>query len=494
MAVFPIKYASELPPAVGPNVRANLDLNTGEAEAALAEGRAKAASGEALASAGQKVFEIAQNISQKITDAEDAMAISTLERKSAEIRNTASKAILETQDPATQAQIGQKAAQDILALGAGQRKRVADQHTMRSNQVLPVWDAQVADTIRKTRIRRVEDELAINDQADYESGNAQSFMERQHKAELTGIQTPEMTAKKIADFAANSLLVRFGTAAANGDIYGADELAKQLDGMKLTEEQGKYREQLIGLKNRTAASVKQQFDIELGEKLVALESKRLPPAESDAAYDELIAVARIDPRLNGEQRVQVIDMLLRRKRGEGLMEPLVMSNDQQRVQNIDESGEDSQQLRAEINANYSEGKYGHGDAALRFRDGLVKLLDSEKRRTNWKATETPRGQFRSEILTAGYGDSDVRKVFAYEKAVENWLNEHPDAKSEEAFAAAQSLVVVYRKKIREVIENEIKGTVVNPFFGLPGSKYPTATNPKTGERMIYKDGKWQSLK
>jgi hypothetical protein len=290
MAQFPVKYAQTPPPAAGPVVRAHLDVDTGAEWA----GRGLMRAGEALTEFGQKL--------QK---AEDVMAVSTLERKSAEIRNAAFQAMQETQDTDAQLKIWEKARTEIGGLPSGQRKRVADHFTVRLNEMMPVADAHAADVMRRTKIKRLEDDLKLNDAADYENSAAANFAKRQYMAEKVGLQTPELTKWKIENFDTHSKLLRVRKQIDSQDPAHVDAAIAALGWMDtggLSAKQLEDWSQSLDLARRVRDAQGRRAEGEIDDLEAKLHGADLPPVDFQTQANAIRQKILTDSRLNGTQR------------------------------------------------------------------------------------------------------------------------------------------------------------------------------------------------
>ena len=290
MAHFPVKYAQTPPPPLGPSVRGRLDVDTGAGQ--VAQGLAQA--GGAIAALGQK-----------IQDADDVMKISTLERKSAEIRNTAYQAMQETQDVEVQAKIHQKAKLDLAGLGAGLPQRVVNRYQVRLNEIMPVWDAHGADVMRRTKINRLEDDLRLNDAADYENSAAANFAKRQYMAEKVGLQTPELTKWKIENFDTHSKLLRARKQIDSQDPAHVDAAIAALGAMDtggLSAKQLEDWSQSLDLARRARDAQGRQAEGEIDDLEAKLHGADLPPVDFQTRADAIRQKILTDSRLNGTQR------------------------------------------------------------------------------------------------------------------------------------------------------------------------------------------------
>ncbi len=242
MANFPIQYAETVP--------------TGEISGVLADPAVAGAVPRAISEAGRAVTAIGQ----KIQDAENAMELSTLQRKSDEIWNAAYNTIRTTPDTEQRAKLYEKARQDASA-ATSKSTEVNNAYQMHLNNIFPRWEINFNNLDRQIRIQRIGDELDINDQYDYEKGAKESFVKRQYTAQSVGAQTPEMTEEKIATFDVTS---EFAEIAVGMDADPQVAIGR-LSAMKdLTEPQSKRKGNLIsraiGIQNRRRAELRTAQD------------------------------------------------------------------------------------------------------------------------------------------------------------------------------------------------------------------------------------------
>lgn len=238
MAKFPITRARELPPMVGPSVRADIDVRTGAGQI-----------GQALAGAGRAISDISLSVFKKIQDAEDSTELDTLKRKDAERWNSFTNTITKAQEPENRAKLfEQYKASSGTATGKNQRVSRAYQSYL--DKTFPQRDAFFNIQDRRMRISRIGDEKKINDQADYESGNEENFIMRQHKAQVLGAQTPELTKSLIANFPIQSKMTQGAERILSGDLNQIQEglvSLRELRSIDLTTPQLKFVDKWIGV-------------------------------------------------------------------------------------------------------------------------------------------------------------------------------------------------------------------------------------------------------
>lgn len=156
--------------------------------------RETGAMGRAISGVGRAVGQIGQ----KIQDAEDAMELSTLQRKSDEIWNAAYDTMRTTEDPERRAELFDKAKRDASAM-TSKSGRVNDAYQMHLNSMFPRWEYNFNNLDRELRIQRATDEYKYNAQAMLENGDVPGYAKLQYTAQDVGVITPETAKYNIAN-------------------------------------------------------------------------------------------------------------------------------------------------------------------------------------------------------------------------------------------------------------------------------------------------------
>jgi len=375
MAQFPVKYAQTPPPAAGPVVRAHLDVDTGAEWA-----------GRGLMRAGQALSEFGQ----KLQDAEDVMAVSTLERKSAEIRNAAFQAMQETQDTDAQLKIWEKARTEIGGLPSGQRKRVADHFTVRLNEMMPVADAHAADVMRRTKINRAKDDYDINSAALLEAGDVAGYAKLQYMAKGVGLITPERAEANVKDAPVASKLTIAGKMLLAKDVAqiqaGIAELAK-MDTAGMPAEVLERHSKLLTMGEAAIVRLQDQNYKEAYKPLTDLrEQPDLSPVEVYAAteaYRQGIEAQAKRGELSEHHRAELSNasMILDRavameaRREEKVVNYPLLNSRWDRARRMIETGTPDPTLATDVEQDYIAGEYGQGKTANANYVSLKKYLE-----------------------------------------------------------------------------------------------------------------------
>lgn len=153
MAQFPIRYSERLPPAVGTNVRANLDVSTGAG-----------AIGQGISAVGGSMFEIGANLKL----ANQAVKLSTMKRQHDTILQTA-HIVAQSSTPEAIVDLWETAKKDVEALDSGDTK-VNQLYQIWHNDTIGTWNENIVNLHQGIVKQNVYDQGIINVQGYMESG------------------------------------------------------------------------------------------------------------------------------------------------------------------------------------------------------------------------------------------------------------------------------------------------------------------------------------
>ena len=247
MPEFPIQYAQGTPNVIS-MPRANVNIDTGAGILAEATSRL----GETLANAGFKILQ-----------AQNAMELSTLQRKSSEIQMASLTALqgIDPRDDEAIAKIKQKRDFDLSALRS-KSMAVNDTLKIHINQEMPRFDAQFQGDVLQRKAKAVKDDFDLNAQQYLADGNQSQYLKLLHNAVATDVITPVEFEYRTKTAANDTLLAQAERDIGNKNGIGA-------------------LEKLAQTKNMTPEQVQRQHQLEIW-------AKQISKINSDGAKDQAI--------------------------------------------------------------------------------------------------------------------------------------------------------------------------------------------------------------
>lgn len=141
--------------------------------------------GQGVADLGNAVTEV----SYRIQKAEDAMELSTLDRKSKDIWNNAYDQMATTQDKDARNAIYQQAKKDMASL-TSKRKPVNDAFKMQLNNDIPQYDVHYAQLDRTLRIADAKSQFELNSDYYAQNGDVAGYVKQVELANENGLLVP----------------------------------------------------------------------------------------------------------------------------------------------------------------------------------------------------------------------------------------------------------------------------------------------------------------
>jgi hypothetical protein len=230
MPEFPINYAQGTPSVVK-QPRANMNLDTGAGDIA----RAQSQFGETLFAVGQK-----------IQHAQNAMELSTLQRKSEEINNASLMALqgVDPKDDESIQKIQQKRDTDLKGL-TSKSQAVNDTFAMHLNSESPRWDMQFQGQVIQKKAKGAKDDFDLNAQQFLAEGNQAAYLKLLNNARATEVISPQEFDFRANNMTNDSLLAQSESLSLDGNFVAAEERLGKLDNP--TVEQKQYREKVSSL-------------------------------------------------------------------------------------------------------------------------------------------------------------------------------------------------------------------------------------------------------
>jgi hypothetical protein len=251
MAKFPIRYTDATPSGRSTGVNANIDVRTGQ---------------EFIGDAVSNLGNVTYGIGKDIQVAQDSMELSTLDRKTKEIWNAASKTMETTTDDDARKKVYDKALADVNGL-QGKNARTNEAFTKMRNDYMPAFESQFNDLDRTMRIKSAKDEMEFNGKAALESGDIDTY----NKIAVTGLNTGLIGKaefdRRVTEAPANAQLLQSERALLSGNAMVAYQNLEKMDVSKLTNDQLDSRAKIMDAaarqskQNSDAAEVQVLFDL-----------------------------------------------------------------------------------------------------------------------------------------------------------------------------------------------------------------------------------------
>jgi hypothetical protein len=256
MANFPINYFQGAPNVVS-MPRANMNVDSGAGLLAEATSRM----GETLAGIGMKVQQ-----------AQNAMELSTLQRKSEEINNASLMALqgVDPKDDESIQKIQQKRDTDLKGL-TSKSQAVNDTFAMHLNSESPRWDMQFQGNVIQKKAKGAKDDFDLNAQQFLADGNQDAYLKLLYNAKATEVISQVEFDYRSKNATADSYLQQAENKINRGDaksIEDADAMLTALGGDKLKldpkqlEKRDNLKTQMYAAQNRKNGALATQQDKE----------------------------------------------------------------------------------------------------------------------------------------------------------------------------------------------------------------------------------------
>jgi hypothetical protein len=432
MPVFSINYNESVPGVVS-MPRANMNVDTGAGVLAEATSRL----GETLANAGFK-----------IQQAQNAMELSTLQRKSSEI-HMASLTALQGVDPKDDdaiAKIKQKRDMDLSALKS-KSMAVNDTLKMHINQEMPRFDAQFQGDVIQRKAKAVKDDFDLNAQTYLADGNQTAYLKLLHNAQATDVISPVEFDYRAKAMPNDSLLAQAEKMIGNKDGTGAlDRLAQTKD---MNPEQVQRHHQLeIWAKQTSKVNSDQAKDqaIQLMNKIDQLGD--FNPLERGKAANKIITMLH-DGGVTGDDYLQWAGPKgVLAQWQEGTNKGINYDTLSSLALKIDDvqSGNENPELKNEINQARAEGAFGSGKTGATRYDQMMKQLTSKVSQIHALAIRNATQGMKSELDdVTGPTATVVAKIgkapyeYHFRQILTQQVNDHPEWDGEQIYIQGEKL-------------------------------------------------------
>jgi len=428
MPRFPIVRSTTQPSGRGTSVPAQLDTDIGAGQVA-----------RAMTQAGANISKIGLALSEKLTAAEDALALSNGQRKIKELRNSYLEALQTMQDPEGAKELEATFLKDVGAVSTG-RHGVDNQLEIFKNAFLPATEIQARAITNKIRIKRIEAETKINETEFLKEGDKEGFIALTRKTAAVGIITPEEEKYKIEQFDTNSLLTQFGIAAGNGDLEAIKVLSEELDELNkktpLNQDQLKYKTEMKTLAKKQYVDVKDKFIEELTQEMLALDAKDLMANELRVAHEALNDKIMAS-NLTGKDKLSWEKYLLRWYKGEGEINDTLITSFRERLDSMKRTGRLDSTLLAEMRQAKMNGDFGpRGKASARQYNLMVREFKREGFANNMEVANGLRAMMKARYSETPTGQ---RRIRIYEERLAEGIEANPTWTRKQAFLFAEGL-------------------------------------------------------
>ncbi|MBE3117818.1 MAG: hypothetical protein IMZ50_03560, partial [Candidatus Atribacteria bacterium] len=328
-----------------------------------------------------------QKMQEELRSTSDALELSSLKRAFDESENQLTETLRTTPDEAARATaIKEWQATAGSSIGAkASTKSVADAFALYANAQTPDVIARTAATEYNVKRQNVMDKAEADIASRLDVGDVPGTRKvLEHLKSIFPEKVAELTQRQ-KDADADAILRVARVKIEQGDPEGAKRTLELAKGVTLNDKQATEKVQTERLLASTEVALAQQFDNELAKRLTEFEARSPMPAEYDAFFKAEKDAARKDTRIPEEKRLQVLDMLDRRYRGEGTRDLGLEADDRERVRNSTATTDPA--LEHDINQHFAQGAYGRGPAAVQRRESLMSTLRSSTRKGQMRAAE-----------------------------------------------------------------------------------------------------------
>lgn len=259
MATFPIKYNERSPSGQVGAVPMSAEM-------------ARTGLPEVFSAASEAILEQYH----KVQNANDAMELSTLQRKADEIQNARVSALqgVDPNDDEAISSINNKAKSDWDGLGS-KRGKVNNAFKISMNNSQPGWDARFSGEVLQKKAKAAGDQLEINGQLALEKGDLPGYYKILELGKATDIISKEDYDYRSKAAPNESVLAQAGKLIYSEQPAAGLKKLEELDTGSLSEPRAKYAQQL---KNAAQEVLKTQTDAVENEATLIMHNNRMKPA------------------------------------------------------------------------------------------------------------------------------------------------------------------------------------------------------------------------
>ena len=448
MGKFDIEFAKGTPEVVR-QPRANMNVDTGAGILAEATSRM----GDALA-----------NVGMKIQQAQNAMELSTMQRKAFEIHNASIMALqgVDPKDDESIAKIKQQRDKDLSGLKS-KSMAVNDTFTMHMNEQMPRMDMHFQTEVVQKKAKAVEDDFNLNASSLLSDGSPEAlgqYAKMLHNAVATDVISPvkfDYLSKNIPNDSALAQADKF-----IGNKDGAAALQALAQIKDPNPDQVKKQHELTGWAKEVGKINANELVKDTMRQTIDADKKNLTAKDRSALVDKLtLQVTAEGNGLTVPQTRDALSYLKSWQKGENIVsDPDAKTNCINAITDL-RYGKTNLQKANQILS----------DNAFKLNAKDRELYD-QKLNTNLDYVQ---GKFVNEAVReqefAAINAEDYEKVAFYRFDLEDWVQKHPDASPREQAIRAAELSAKYKKSSLAKIVTEQKAQVATektmPQFDEP---------------------------
>jgi hypothetical protein len=458
MASFPISY-NQTVPGVVQQPRANMNVDTGAGILAEATSRM----GESLAGIGMK-----------IQNAQNAMELSTLQRKSEEIHN-ASILALQGVDPKDDEAIGkikQQRDKDLQGLKS-KSMAVNDAFAMHLNSEMPRMDMHFQTDVLQKKAKGAKDDFDLNAQTFLADGKQADYLKLLHNAQATDVISTEEFDYRAKNMPNDSALAQADKFIGNKNGAAAlDALSKIKDP---NPEQVKQQHKLEGWAKEANKMSADELVKDSMRQMNQADKQNLSSKDRSALVDKLtLQITAPDNGLTAPQTREALSYMKSWQKGENI-----------------ESDPDAKTNCINAITDVRYGRLNTQKANQILSDNAFKLnakdreLYDQKLNTNLDYIQNKfvNESVREQELAAIKAE-DYEKVAFYRFDLEDWMKKNPDASPREQAIRAAELSAKYKKSSLKNIIAEQKAQIGNESVPKPSANELR----KQGTKEAYQKG------
>ncbi len=479
MAKFEIKRSTFQPSGQGPNVLLNIDTDTGAG-----------AIGRGLQQAGGQLIQIGE----KIRLAEDSSESDKLQRQEQEdwILLQANQNINQAPKERAAAFEAHKKKWDIEQ---GSNRRVRASYERYRNNVMPKRFGEFtrADLSIRTQVLRKDFDSTLN--GFYKMYDADNPLTEEVKfnAEVhinKGVKLEVLTKKQgqtlIDSFEAQSSLVRGQDEILSGDPVKVAAGVERLEKARKTGGLSTLQLKFVRDNIKQGRSILKDSGLTVVDNIMIekFKNRDKPASERRAIADGLILELITTPGISPSEKRIGQDRLDAWANGKDIVsKPGLKADLTDKVLRRSTLGLDILPVANEVKENatrLSDNDY----------DALRKLVTAELNKTQLRAINDSLNS--DEDLVGKFKDPVLRA--RRQQQLIDFITENPQASRKDIFVASEGFRKTDENRDFDAgIGDDVLLQAVEDVFAEPetGRPFPTATNPNTGEVVIFKDGKWQ---
>jgi hypothetical protein len=474
MAKFPINYSEATPSGRSPNVRANINTDTG---------------GEAIAQGIMNIGKVVGGIEEDIRKAQDAAELSTIDRLQSENWNAEYNTLLTTQDPEQRLQIHQKAVQDREKITtSSKRTNVVNAARIKLNNDEPQYAMHFSGLDRQMKIKSAGDELKFNGEKALSEGDLNTFYKLNETAFSTQLIGKAEYEKNKTEAPINAKLMQLGKLAVTNPVLVETEFNK-VDFANATPDQMKLREGVIRDITSYKKELSAQVDNNINGEMIRLDNtKDLSQKDFDVAAVNM-KTSILSASIDNVHKKKLLEDLVKWQNGTGEVDFPQLLALQQEMDVAQRTGIVDPTIKDRINQANISGAFGG-----RTKGGVQRYSTAIRRFENLKFDERLQAIEQTGVVK-DFEKSNVgegERILLFHEAMNKTLADNPNATVKELYIKIKGIADTYEMMRPNEVEARVGNKPIppeNPYKKL----YPDAYY-KNGEWRVKKKGKEYRIK